>query len=76
MTDRYAVEQVGVADGTKTPADKLDGRLIGAKIRSIRATKQVVADQIADRVYLGRLPQGSHLKEILLTTDTSTGSVR
>lgn len=74
MTDRYAVEQVGVADGTKVPNDKLDGRLIGAKVRSIRASKQLVADQIADRVYLGKLPQGATLKEILFVTDTTLGS--
>lgn len=71
MTDRYAVEQVGVADGTLTPPKKLDGALIGAKKRSIRATKQVLADQIADRVYLGKLPQGANLKQVWITTDTS-----
>ncbi|MEV4934417.1 hypothetical protein [Sphingobium sp. LSP13-1-1.1] len=74
MTDRYAVEQVGVVDGTSTPNKKADGALVGAKLRSIRATKQVLADQIADRVYLGRLPQGANLKEVLITTDTSLGS--
>lgn len=74
MTDRYSVEQVGVADGTVTPPRKADGRLIGAKVRSIRATKQVLADQIADRVYLGRLPAGATVKEILIVTDTSLGS--
>lgn len=74
MTDRYAVEQVGVADGTSVPPKKLDGALVGAKIRSIRATKQVLADQIADRVYLGKLPIGATVKEILIVTDTSLGS--
>lgn len=74
MTDRYAVEQVGVADGTLTPPKKLDGAVVGAKRRSIRATKPVVADQIGDRVYLGKLPQGATLKDIKINTDTSTGS--
>lgn len=74
MTDRYSVEMVGVADGTLNPPKKADGRLIGSKIRSIRATKQVLADQIADRVYLGQLPVGATVKEILIVTDTSLGS--
>ncbi|CAD7335163.1 hypothetical protein FIM10_01835 [Sphingomonadales bacterium 56] len=74
MTDRYAVEQVGVADGTSVPAKKLNGALVGAKIRSIRATKQVLADASTDRVYLGQLPIGATVKEILLVTDTSLGT--
>tara|TARA_R110000868_G_scaffold32613_4_gene118704 strand:- start:1907 stop:2350 length:444 start_codon:yes stop_codon:yes gene_type:complete len=74
MVDRYAVEQVGVLDGTSVPAKKLDGSLVGAKRRSIRATKQVLADAAADRVYLGRFPQGSTCKDIKFVTDTTLGS--
>jgi len=74
MTDRYAVEQVGVVDGTLVPPKKLDGALVGAKRRSIRATKQVVADAAGDRVYLGRLPQGATLKDVKFNTDTSLGT--
>ncbi|MCJ8159855.1 hypothetical protein [Sphingomonas sp. LaA6.9] len=71
MADRYVVEQVGVADGTLNPPKKLDGRLVGSKLRRIRGTKQVLADAIGDRVYLGKLPAGASLSRIWLVTDTS-----
>lgn len=74
MVDRYAVEQVGVLDGTSVPAKKLDGSFIGAKKRSIRATKQVLADAAGDRIYIGRLPQGATVKQINIVTDTSLGT--
>ncbi|CAN5484657.1 hypothetical protein BH09PSE4_BH09PSE4_19290 [soil metagenome] len=74
MADRYALEFVGVKDGTQSPPKKHDGRLVGAKDRRIRASKAVLADAIGDRIFIGTLPQGSSLRSISINTDTSLGS--
>lgn len=73
MADFYALEFVGVADGT-VPAQLADGRAVNSKVRSIRATKTATALAAADRMYLGRLPRGAIVTEILVTTDTSFGT--
>lgn len=73
MADTYALEYVGVADGT-LPAQLADGRIIGSKVRSIRATKTATALAAADRMYLGRLPRGAVVTAIRVTTDTSFGT--
>lgn len=64
MADRYALEQVGAADGTQSPPKKLDGRLVGAKDRIIRASLPGVAMANGDRLYLGKKPAGSSLHSI------------
>lgn len=74
MPDRYATEFVGVKDGTKSPPDRSNHIFVGAKVRRIRATKQVLADAIADRIFIGTIPQGGHLAQIRITTDTSLGT--
>lgn len=75
MANFYAAQQVGVADGTKNPPDKADGRVVGAKLSTIAASK--VAGQAwaqADKVFLGRLNPGESIRQILATTDTSLGT--
>lgn len=71
MTDRYALEQIGVADGTK-PQKLSDGGLVNAKKRRIRASFPTgTAQASGDRLYLGRLPFGATITRISAITDTS-----
>ncbi len=75
MADFYAKAFVGVADGTKIPPDRADGRVVGAKRSTIVAAK--VAGQalaIGDRLYLGKLRAGELVREIRINTDTSLGT--
>jgi hypothetical protein len=75
MADFYSKAFVGVADTTKIPADRADGRLVGAKQSTIIATK--VAGQVlaaGDRLFLGRLRQGEAVRDIRINTDTSLGA--
>ena len=75
MADFYALQQVGVADGTLTPAAKADGGQVGAKVSSITASKSgTQALTTADRLYLGKVRAGERVAEILVTTDTSLGT--
>lgn len=72
MADLYAAPFVGVKDGTKSPPDRTPAGLVGAKQRTIAASKvagQAVA--IADQMYIGTLRQGERITEIRLNTDTS-----
>ena len=75
MPDLYAKAFVGVADGTKIPPDRSDGRVVGAKRSTIVAAK-VAGQAIAagDRLYLGKLRAGEAVREIRLNTDTSLGT--
>ena len=75
MADLYAKAFVGVADGTKIPPDRADGRIVGAKRSTIVAAK-VAAQAIAsgDRLYLGKLRAGELVREIRINTDTSLGT--
>lgn len=75
MPDFYALQQIGVADGTKIPADKADGGQVGANVSTITASKggtQALA--AGDRLFLGRVPAGSRVSKIFITTDTSLGT--
>lgn len=75
MADRYAQQQVGVADGTQTPKAKLDGRQVGAHIRIITASKVPgVAWASGDRIYLGRKKAHEKLVRVDANTDTSFGT--
>ena len=75
MADLYASEFVGVKDGTKTPPDRADGRLVGAKQSSIRASK-VAAQAVTagDLMYIGTVRAGESIRDIRLNTDTSFGT--
>lgn len=75
MPDLYASTFVGVKDGTKFPADRADGRLVGAKQSMIVAPK-VAGQAIAagDRLFLGTIRAGEALRGIRINTDTSLGT--
>ncbi len=75
MANFYVAQQVGVADGTKIPSDKADGRLVGAKLTSMACSK--VAGQVwaqTDRVFLGTLRAGDSLREVLGCASVSLGT--
>lgn len=76
MATYYAKQQVGVADGTKVPADKADGRQVGAKRSTIVATKDNTNALAAnDLIYLGKVRAGEMVVAIQGLTDTSFGAV-
>lgn len=75
MADFYIDSQVGVADGTKIPADKADGRKVGASSRRIFGSKTAgQAWANGDQIYLGKLRQGESVREIMVTSDTTLGT--
>lgn len=72
MTDFYSLQQQGVADGTVVPANRADGRKVGAKRRTILASNPLTtALAAADRMYLGRLKAGEKPIGFRVTSDTS-----
>jgi len=75
MADYYLDSFVGVADGTKFPPDRADGRKVGAKQSSIFGAK-VAAQALAngDRLFLGRLRAGDILRNIIVISDTTLGT--
>lgn len=75
MAKIYAQQQVGVADGTKSPPVKQDGRQVGAHVRVTLASK-VPGTQwaIGDTIYLGKKPAGQILTGVRVTADTSFGT--
>jgi hypothetical protein len=75
MATKYAVQQVGVADGTAVPATKADGREVGGTKRVIVASKIVgEAWNDGDVIYLGKKPAGEKITGIHLVTGTSLGT--
>ncbi len=75
MADLYASTFVGVKDGTKSPPDRADGRLVFAKRSTVVAPKvaaQAVA--IGDQMYIGTVRQNESVREIRVNTDTSLGA--
>jgi len=56
MANLYALQQVGVADGTVIPAAKADGRQVSAK-ESVTVASKVAGQAWAngDKIFLGRL---------------------
>lgn len=75
MADRYPLQQQGVIDGTKVPADKADGRQVNATKFSILASKPAgTAWANGDVVHLGRKPAGQKIVAIRCTTGTSFGT--
>lgn len=76
MATYYAKQYVGVADGTKFPADRADGRQINAKKSQIIATKDNTNALAAnDLVFIGRLRAGEMVTKLEVLTDTSFGAV-
>lgn len=75
MATRYPLQVVGVLDGTESPPLKLDGRQIGAKLRSsIYSKVPGTTWAVNDVVVLGTKKQGEKIVDILVNTDTSFGT--
>lgn len=75
MPTYMAKQFVGVADGTKFPADKADGRQVGASKSVTVASKDNTNALVAtDKIYLGKLRAGELLTAIHAITDTSWGT--
>lgn len=75
MSDYYATQQQGVADGTAVPAERADGREVGAGKTVILASKPTdQALAASDRLFLGKRPAGTKLTGVKLTTGTSLGT--
>jgi hypothetical protein len=75
MAQWYALQQIGVADGSKIPALRADGRQVNAHVKTIVAQKNPGEVWAAgDQVYLGRIPQGQHMRRFWGLTDTSLGA--
>lgn len=75
MANRYLSPFVGVKDGTKVPADRADGRMVGAKKSVICGRKNAgEAWNDGDKIYVGTLRAGEMLLDVKVTTATSFGS--
>lgn len=82
MPTYYAIQQAGTLDGSQIPANKVDGRVVGAKASGTLATKDHTAINASapalaanDLVYLGKVRAGELLRSIEYFTDTSFGAV-
>lgn len=75
MADFYAAQQVGVADGTVNPALRADGRQVGAN-ETITVANKVTAQAWAngDRIFLGRVRAGQHLRRVVISASASLGT--
>lgn len=75
MATKYALQQVGVADGSKYPPTKADGRMVNARRSCIIASKQSGdAWNSGDVVYLGRKRKGEKITDITINSDTTFGT--
>lgn len=76
MATRYALQQKGVADSTKIPADKADARQVCGHHATLIASKDGGTDawNSGDVIYLGRKPAGYKITGIAGVTDTSLGT--
>lgn len=75
MPTFFAKQFVGVADGTKIPADRADGRQAGAtKGVTVGSKDNTNILAIADKLYIGKLRAGELLTGIHAITDTSLGT--
>ncbi|MBX9643385.1 MAG: hypothetical protein K2W91_04695 [Novosphingobium sp.] len=82
MATYYALQQAGTLDGSAIPANKTDGRIVGAKPSHSLATKDYTANNAAapalaanDLVYIGRIRQGEMFAGVDYLTDTTWGAV-
>lgn len=75
MSRFYAAQQIGVLDGTKIPADRANGQVVGAKKSIILATKPAAAVYAAgDDIVLGELRPGEIITGIRINSDTTLGT--
>lgn len=75
MPSFYLNSFVGVKDGTKFPADRQDGRKVGAKGSYIRGSKTAAqAWANGDLIFLGTVRAGESIRNITVNTDTTLGT--
>lgn len=75
MPDIFSQAFVGVRDGSITPANRADGRLVNAKRRTTLAQKPAgVAIAAGDAMFLGMCRAGERISLIRACTDTSLGT--
>ncbi len=75
MPSYFATTFIGVKDGTKSPADRADGRQVGAKESVIVAPKTAaLAFANADLLFVGSLRANEMLLQFQGLTDTSLGA--
>lgn len=75
MATFYLDSFVGVKDGTKVPADRPDGRKVGAKRSTLFGSKPAgVAYAAADLIFAGTLRAGESLRDVIVNSDTSLGT--
>ena len=75
MADFYLAHAVGIEDGTVVPANKYDGRFVGAKLKTIVANHPAgVAYANGDRMFLAALKAGEQISAIRVVSDTSFGT--
>ena len=82
MATYYALQQAGTLDGSQIPANKTDGRIVGAKLAGTIGTKDYTANNAAapalanaDLVYIGRIRSGEMFAGVDYLTDTTWGAV-
>ena len=75
MADLYTPQTLGALDGTKPPV-MMDGALMQAKVRSIRALINLASLTIttADNVLLGRLPKNARFMFGMITHSVTMGA--
>lgn len=76
MANRYAGQQIGVADGTAIPAARADAREVNSKKKVLIASKRAGTDawNTGDVIYLGKKPAGWKVTDVKLVTGTSLGT--
>lgn len=76
MAQYFATETVGALDGTNPPA-QMAGRVVGAKLRRLRASINLASQAAitaADNVVLGDLPAGAQFAFGVLTCSATLGA--
>lgn len=73
MADFYSNETTGALDGTSPPS-QMDGRIMGSKLRRIRATFTMASQASGSTLILGKRPAGSAFATVRMTVSDSTGS--
>jgi hypothetical protein len=75
VAQTFALELVGVIDGTNPPTKK-DGRVSIAAVRRTRATIKLAAQAVADTVVLGDVPEGCAFAYAVVNSDTALAGVQ
>ena len=72
MATSYSKEMDGVLDATQSR--KADGRIVGAKLKRLRATIPYDGQAIADVIVLGELPASASFSHGVITQSATMGA--